>query len=140
MTQIIWKTPVPSTAFFQGVNFTMLLGRKVSLEYSYEDKDDSLIVFEKIIFGGVEGFKCTYYNACSLEMIDAYDKVVSLENSDWLNGIQNNLTKSEISPLNLKHLRIYFDDGPCYEFICKSFEIVNEKQKNNFENLNSPIE
>ncbi len=139
MAEIIWKTSVPSTAFFQGVKFSILLGRKCLLEYSYEGKEDFLVIFETLIFDGVESFKCTYYRACSLEMIEAYDKVVDVGNSVWLAEIKQNLLRAEANATKLKHLRIYFDDGPCYEFICRSFEVVNEEQKDYFENPNNPV-
>jgi hypothetical protein len=115
----------------------MLPKRKCSLEYSYEDEQDSLIIFEKLIFDDVESFKCTHYKACSLKMIKAYCKVVVIGESVWLAEIKQNLSQAKVKAENLKHLRIYFDEGPCYEFICKSFEVTSEKQKNHFENLNN---
>jgi hypothetical protein len=130
MTEIIWKTSVPSTAFLEGVKFTKLLGRECSLEYFYEGEEDNSVVFEKLIFEGVESFKCTYFRSCSLEMIDAYDKVIDVGNSDWLSEIKSNLANAEADSENLKHLRIYFDDGLCYEFICSSFEVVKERKGN----------
>lgn len=104
----------------------MLHGRRCSLEYSYESEKDDSATPEKLIFDGVESFKCTYYNSCSLEMIEAYDKVINIGKSEWLIGIKQNLANTKIDSENLKHLRIYFDDGPCYEFICRSFQAVNE--------------
>jgi len=139
MAEIIWKTSVPSTAFYQAVKFSMLLRRKCSLEYFYEGEEDYLAIFETLIFDGLESFKCTYYKACSLEMIEAYDKVVDIGSSDWLSEIKQNLLQAKADSENLKHLRIYFDDGPCYEFICRSFEVVSEEKKDYFENLNNPV-
>ncbi len=139
MAEIIWKISVTSTAFLKGVKFLMLLGRKCSLEYAYEGEKDHFIIFEKLIFDGVESFKCTYYKACSFEMIGAYDKVINIGNSVWLTEIKRNLSEVDADSSELKHLRIYFDDGPCYEFICKSFEIVSDEQKDYFENLNNPV-
>lgn len=92
-----------------------------------------------MIFVGVESFKCTYDEACSLEMIEAYGKIVDIGNSDWLDEIRQNLLNYEADSKGLKHLRIYFDDGPCYEFICRSFEVVREEKKDYFENLNNPV-
>jgi hypothetical protein len=139
MAEIIWKMSIPSTTLLEGVKFSMLLGRKCSLEYSYEGEENFSSVFEILIFDGVESFKCTYYKACSLEMIEAFDKVVDVGNSDWLSEIRQNLLRAKANSENLKHLRIYFDDGPCYEFICRSFEVVSEKKKDYFENLNNLI-
>ncbi len=139
MAKIIWKISVCSTAFLNGVKFSELLGRKCSLEYSYEGAEDFSAIFENLIFDGVESFKCTYYRSCSLEMIEAYDKVIDVGNSSWLSEIKQNLLQAGENAESLKHLRIYFDDGPCYEFVCRSFEVVSEEQKDYFEDLNNPI-
>ena len=130
MAEIIWETSVPSTAFLQEAKFSKLLGRKCSLEYSYEgeDKENYSVISEKLIFSGVESFKCTHYKSCSVEMIKAYDKIVDVGKSKWLTEIKQNLLSAENNSINLKHLRIYFDDGPCYEFICTDFETISEKQ------------
>lgn len=138
MAETIWETSVTSTAFLQDAKFSVLPKRECSLEYFYEDKDYSAF-FEKLIFGGVESFKCTYYLACSLEMIAAYCKVVDVGNSAWLSETKQNLSGAGENPKNLKHLRIYFDDGPCYKFICKSFQVTNEEQKSYFVNPNQPV-
>lgn len=138
MAETIWKMSVPSTALLEDAKFSQLPKRKCSLEYSYEGEEDFSIIFEKLIFDGVESFKCTYYRACSIEMIEAYDKVVDVGNSVWLAEIKQNLLRAEANATKLKHLRIYFDDGPCYEFICRSFEVGSEEQRDYFENSNNP--
>jgi hypothetical protein len=77
-----------------------------------------------MVFGGVEAFRCTYYKAVSVDIIkDAYDKVVDLEMTDWLSEIVDRLTFARQSNSGLRHLVVYFDDGPCYEFICKEFRV-----------------
>jgi hypothetical protein len=139
MTEIIWETSISSTAFLNDVKFIMLAGRKCMLEYFYEGEEDYSEVLEKLIFDGVESFRCTYYKACSLDMIQAYDKVIDVGNSDWLDEIKQNLSEAKVMTENLKHLRIYFDDGLCYEFVCTSFEVVKEKQENHQVNPASPV-
>jgi hypothetical protein len=81
-----------------------------------------------LVFDGVESFKFTYYKAVSLEMLDAYDKIIEISGSAWLDQIKQNLFQNEADSQNLKHLRIYFDDGHCYEFICNSIEVKSDKQ------------
>ncbi len=117
----------------------MLPKRKCSLGYYYEGKDDNSAVYEKLIFDGVESFKCTYYKACSIDMIEAYCKVIDVGKSSWLSEVKKNLSEARENSESLKHLRIYFDDGPCYEFICRSFQVRNEEQKNYFVNPNYPV-
>jgi hypothetical protein len=76
-----------------------------------------------MLFEGVEAFKCTHYRACTIDMIDAYDIVVDLGSTEWLTQIESQLVGSHENATGLRHLRIYFDDGPCYEFICRSFRV-----------------
>jgi hypothetical protein len=119
MTNVIWKLPVPSTSLLDGVAFQQLLGRQCALAFSFEDESDT-VVTGKLLFDGVESFKCTYYRACTLEMIEtAYDKLVELGDTKYLSDIIQELGSDRQS--ELKHFMIYFDDGPCYEFICNSF-------------------
>lgn len=77
----------------------------------------------KLLFDGVEAFRCTYHHACTLEMIKAYDKVIDRGETEWLNSIKLRLAEYNDSTTELRHLMIYFDDGPCYEFICRSFRV-----------------
>jgi hypothetical protein len=80
-----------------------------------------------IIFDSVEAYKCTHMTARSVEMIKtAYDKLVSLDDSAWLSEVKANsdsyYAKRQGPPMELQHLMIFFDDGPCYEFICVGFK------------------
>jgi hypothetical protein len=51
----------------------------------------------------------------------AYDQVADLGSTEWLTQIESQLVRSHEDAIGLRHLMIYFDDGPCYEFICRSF-------------------
>jgi hypothetical protein len=54
----------------------------------------------------------------------AYDKLVDMGSSQWLSEV--NAVRAELRhTTSLKHLRICFDDGPCYEFLCATFEVGN---------------
>src|ERR671939_1384407 len=120
MSQILWKLPVPSTALLRSPIFQVLLKRSCALCCEYED-DDGYIVSLNLLFEGVEAFKCTYYRACTAEMITtAYDKVVDVGATEWKAEIKESLIRSEQDITGLVHLMIYFDDGPCYEFICRN--------------------
>ncbi len=105
----------------------MMLGRKCSLSYEYESETNGSVVSEKLTFDDVESFRCTYYVACDVEMIQAYDRVLNLGRSKWLEQLKNNLDANKWNSSGLKHLRIFFDDGPCYEFICRSFEVLQNE-------------
>lgn len=124
MAQTLWTLPVASTALLNGSTFQKLPRRACALLCEYEDDSDRTLSL-KLLFDGVEAFRCTYHGACSPEMIrNAYDKVVDIGATEWLNTVQGQLvTYGSQNVDKLKHLMIYFDDGPCYEFICRTFGV-----------------
>ncbi len=123
MVSTLWTLPVPSTALLKDASFEILLGRNCALKFEYEDEEDN-IAQVKLLFQGVAAFKCTYLFACTAVMIKtAYDKVVDLGTSEWLDSIRKQLRSDADDVKELKHLMIYFDDGPCYEFICRVLNV-----------------
>jgi hypothetical protein len=116
----LWKTPSPSSAFLEGVAFKVLPRRTSVLSFQFEGMNGGWETCE-LLFRDVAAFKCTYLPALTAEMIQsAYDKLVEIESSAWLSDA-NSLRR--VDPISLRHLRICFDDGPCYEFLCAGFEI-----------------
>jgi hypothetical protein len=77
---------------------------------------------ESFAFGDVYAMNVTYHHACSEEMIKAYDQLVEIADSEWLRAIQERVATSGGQAGELRHYRIYLDDGPCYEFISGSHE------------------
>jgi hypothetical protein len=120
MAETLWELPVPSSGRY-GVEFRQLMRRRCVLLFSYEDEEDGKTLMLELLFDGVEAFKCTYHHACTLDMRAAYDKLVDVGDTEWLGGVRGQLAKHGDSPGGLSHMMIYFDDGPCYEFICRSF-------------------
>lgn len=119
MAKTIFTLPVPSTSLLDNPIFKEELGRTCSITCCYESGIE--VITLKLLFKGVEAYKSTYYKACTMDMMAAYDKVNIMDQSNWLNEIKEQLLKSNQTTMDLKHLAIYFDDGPCYEFICQSF-------------------
>jgi hypothetical protein len=96
------------------------MGRNCLLIIATKENDGEDI---QIILEGVEAYRATYYNARSLEMVQAaYDELVDMGETDWLHEINGRMTPGEDRPGKLYHMLINFDDGPCYEFICRSFQ------------------
>ncbi len=140
MVSTLWALPVPSTALLLGASFEKLLGRTCALEFEYEDEEDN-IAHVKLIFEGVEAFKCTYLFACTVEMIrTAYDHVVDLGSSEWLEAVRKQIRSNGQDSQELRHLMIYFDNGPCYEFICRDLKIDQRAETlNGASTLNSKL-
>src|SRR5437870_9616961 len=142
MADTIWKLPVPA-ASLEKKQFSQLPKRTCSLLCEYEDNDGK-IASSILTFGEVEAVRFTYNHACTAEMVAlAYGKVVDMGASHWLstirtqlegynealldprakhsNNVREHLDRYLLNTADLKHLMIYFDDGPCYEFICRTF-------------------
>jgi hypothetical protein len=119
MTEL-WKMPSPSSGL-EGVAFKEMPRRTCVLSFQYENRDGGFAACE-LRFHDVAALRCTYLPALTADMIrSAYDKLVEIRNSAWLREA-NSIRPDE--PKLLRHLRICFDDGPCYEFLCVEFEIA----------------
>lgn len=125
MSKELFRLSVPCTSLLKDPSFDMLTGRKCRISYEYESEKEGFLVAEQILFDGIESYKCTYYIACDIEMIEAYGRILEVGTSPWLGHIIHNLSQANWNSEGLKHLRIFFDDGPCYEFICRSFEVIS---------------
>ncbi|HWX21639.1 MAG TPA: hypothetical protein VN578_17180 [Candidatus Binatia bacterium] len=55
-------------------------------------------------------------------MIATYDRVTDLGDTGWLAEIRQQLQGAREETGGLRHLRLYLDDDPCYEFICHEFK------------------
>ena len=122
MTETLWKLPVPATAVLREPIFTALAKRQCELSFHIETDDGDNRV--GLLFEGVEAYKCTYLTSCSAEMFNsAYGKLVRLGATQWLREVLKSYNASP-EPKELQHLMICFDDGPCYEVICVSFQPI----------------
>lgn len=119
MYQELWKMPDPSSARV-GTHFIEESGRTCIVICNFSP--DSTHSY-RIRFEGVECYRGWYDATCRLELIsEGYDRVTEVLQSDWKDEAIRALKKWGRDVSGLKHLMIYFDDGPAYEFICRSFE------------------
>ena len=118
----LWILPVSSTAFEEGGSVLEdRPGREIAVRFSFERDDD--LVRTRVVFEGVEAFRVTYLSALDQAMRVAYDKLIDRGATDWLRSIETEMTRLGHECDDIKHLMILFDDGPCYEVICKSFRV-----------------
>jgi hypothetical protein len=75
------------------------------------------------VFEGVEAFKVTYDRGRADWMLEAYDRLTDYGQTAWLSEISATLKKHAGYAAGLMHLAINFDDGPCYEVICRSHRL-----------------
>jgi hypothetical protein len=120
-----WKLPVPSTSFVEGPTFQA--GGTSILRWTYEGDSEfvtvpvPVIIVQSLSFRGVVAFRCTYGVLCNMDVMAlAYDKLVDLGETEWLASL---ITSSRGTHFgggeSLKHVAIFFDGGPCYEFVCE---------------------
>ena len=117
MRHDLWKLPDPSSGRAR-VEMHQPGGRACSVICFFDPTQNDGY---ELVFDEVEACKVTFHSACTLEMREAYDQVVELGPTEWLYDILKKLSGEGGDGLGLRHLMIYFDDGPCYEFICRSF-------------------
>lgn len=114
----LWKCPSPSSSFRSGVAFKTLPKRSSVLIFEYEGPDDGWLRME-LKFIEVVALRCTYLPALTAELIQSsYDSLVDMGLSPWLAEVLGDHS-GQLS--GLRHLRICFDDGPCYEFLCREY-------------------
>ena len=122
MNQLVWTLPVPSTALLEFTNLTVVSPQICVIDCEYEG--DDAIVSLKLIFDEVESYRVTFHEACNSEMINlSYDVVADVGSSDWLSLVALSIKGHGGNAQGIRHLMIYFDEGPGYEFICRAFRV-----------------
>jgi hypothetical protein len=122
--KVLFEMPVPSyTLLPGGPTIPMESGRRFVVRCDFENIESGRRERLSLVFDGIEAFKQTNYLACDIELIQkAYERVVDLGESEWLLKVRSNLAASRAStPGDLRHVGIFFDDGPSLEFICSEF-------------------
>lgn len=127
-----WQLPVPSTSFVEGPRFQP--GGTSVLDWTYEADSEFVagptrgIIAQSLCFSGVVAYTCIYDVLCGQELITkAYDKLMDLGETKWLLDLRCVSESVHFGEgKSLKHLAIFFDQGPCYEFVCEGVS-VSEK-------------
>jgi len=131
MNKTLWRLPIPVTSIIKGPSLKVLPKRQCEISFSIEAKDGGEKM-EALLFDKVEAFKCTHLSSlCSIGQDlrhQSYGTVISIFESPWLRELKQRYTdyctSARLSPNDLQHLMITFDDGPCYEFICGAFKAI----------------
>lgn len=122
MITTVWKSPVPSTAYLRGVDVQFGLGREIALIYEFEGAGGT-VRKGGISFLDVVSYRTTYLYALRAEAFQqAYDKVVDMGTSPELRDLFEVLRANGRST-EVRHNRICFDDGPCFDFFAGAFKV-----------------
>jgi len=119
MRNVLWELPFPSSGAWT-TRFQVLPRRECAIVFPNE-VDQGRTNYLSLVFSGVQAYKCTYFHAIT-PVPEAYDTLIALEDSKWLDSIKHQMAAHGDDTSKLQHLIITFDDGPCYEFICESFQ------------------
>ena len=99
-------------------------GKDVLISYTFPTKENDFTNGE-IRFKNVCAYRWTTHMSCSVEMIEAYDKIVEIDSSEWAKELRE-LQIEKGYPVQVHHYRVFFDSEGCYEIVAESF-LVNEK-------------
>ncbi len=126
MPTTLWSMPTPSANLGHGMELEKNDREGwYQLSVTYLEGEQEIRVC--LAFHGVAALKATFYHACTLEMIQwSYDKLVDVGRSGWLDEIAREIVSRDGVAPALKHLMIYFDDGPCFEFLCESHSVTTD--------------
>lgn len=126
-----WEIPVPSTSFVSGPELRS--GQTSVLSWTYEGDSEFVrppmegMIHQELVFEGVIAYKCTYNLFCEADLIKrAYNKLVDLGDTEWLAEVRAGSQGLREEHAPLRHLVIFFDEGPCYEFICETAQVSTE--------------
>jgi hypothetical protein len=123
MIEVVWKAPSPSSGFTHGVDVETRPGREIALRFDFENAAGEAQSGE-LIFKQVVHYRATYLYALRAEMInEAYDKVVDQGKSEELIEVIAALNANQ-QIAAVKHYRVCFNDGPCFDFMAAHFEAV----------------
>lgn len=121
MNNIIWQSPSPSSSFLSGVSVQLRLRREIALAFEFEGEDEEIHRGE-LVFSNVVHYRTTYLSALQADIIrESYDKVVDVGVSPELLEVVSAMQANGRSA-DVRHYRICFDDGPCFDFIASAFE------------------
>jgi hypothetical protein len=121
--KVLWTLPVPSTGLLEGgPKLQVRPRREVAIRFVYED-EEGRSQESSLVVRGVEAFKCTYYRARDWSMHEVYDRLMDRGATPWLAEIIGSLNLNGGNSEGLVHLMINVDDGPCYEFVCRTFVV-----------------
>ena len=120
MSKIAWQSPSPSSGFLRGVTLHLRPQREIVLSFEFEDVHEEMRAAE-LSFKDVVHYRTTYLAALRADVIrEAYDCLVDLSESSELQEVIA-ATEANGKGTDYRHYRVCFDDGPCFDFICRSF-------------------
>lgn len=119
----IWKLPVSCSLLVREPKLTKGLRRRYTLSLEWENEDADRDGKAELRFEGVESYRVTHLWSLTIEMLEpGFGELVELPPSDWLRRSMD-VRLGRPPGVVLRHFRMCFDDGPCYEFLCTDCQV-----------------
>jgi len=123
----LWEFPVPSTCLADGGVKLIYPGGDAWLLFDYYDeKKDDTIFNSGIVFDAVQAHRHSSEKFTKF-IFEAYDYLVEIVNSEWVNQLRE-INKEIADYWNIKHYAIFLDSNGLYEFIARSYKIMETKK------------
>lgn len=124
--QILWELPFPSTALCGDV-VMIHPGATAWMVFSYCDiKNVSAAYNSGLKFKHVQAFRFSCEPFATLSALDAYDKIIEIESSEWIQQLKA-INAKVCDFWGLRHFGIYLDSNGFYEFLASEFEVLETK-------------
>ena len=100
----------------------------ILIDYTYPTENEDFNRAQ-VVFKGGRAYRWTRSRLCVPEMVDAYDKVLEIVDSQWAADATKRLRKdpAESDTLVLHHYMVYFDGGGCYEVLAESVSLIQDQ-------------
>lgn len=123
--KLLHRVPIPSTSFTTEAYFDGQ-GTTPSIRFGYE-KDGVMhqggIKFSKVAAVRIRAERCCK----SWHIEDAYDTLVEIEGSLWVDEIRADTQEMWRSKWQMHHYMIYLDSVGCFEVIAESWAAIRDE-------------
>jgi len=116
----LYQVPVPSTEF---ATEAVLCGDVIRFGYFENDSEFK----GGIRFNRVRALRKRAESLCTVWHVEgAYDTLVEVKNSPWIQELQADITDKQNTGLQwaMNHYMIYLDSVGCFEFVAESWEAL----------------
>jgi len=122
----LYEIPIPSTALESGPFYEYLSGGSLIIRYTFYDESSRIEKRHELSFSKVRAYSYTAELHCtSWQIDDAYDTLVEVKSSSWVEELLNNTALDQRDEWVMKHYMIYSDGSGCHQIICNSWKLID---------------
>lgn len=111
---ILWEMLSPSSGY-DGNQLYNLWGGDYQLRIFTEGDEPGKSRVDALTFKQVHRYMYTSGRALSIDQSNAYDRLIEMPESPW------SVASSRSNTKKARHMRIRFDEGPCYDFAAEDW-------------------